>query len=61
MEENGWMAKARALVRPIVTLSGWAVITYLVVEQLPIPDWYQVVVVGFTTWWFATRKNNSST
>jgi len=47
---------ARAIVRPIITLSGWGSLLYGVLQGINIPEWYWTAVVGFTSFWFASRK-----
>ena len=58
--DNGLMALIRAVVRPLVTISGWGAVLGMVLTQTPIPEWFQVSVIGLTTWWFATRKSGDS-
>ena len=45
----------RAVVRPIITLSGWGAVTWLVLDGKIPADGYLAIVSGLTAWWFATR------
>ena len=55
---NGKMEFVRAIVRPIITLSGWAVLLWMVATAKAPPEWFQVLVVGLTTWWYADRSSS---
>lgn len=50
------MEMVRAVVRPVVTLSGWGAIIFMLLDGQDVPEWFQVVVVGLSTWWFASRQ-----
>lgn len=49
------MELVRTAVRPVITLSGWASLVYMVIAEIKIPEWYWTAVVGFTSFWFASR------
>ena len=44
-----------SLVRPLVTLIGWWTVSYMVIEQIDVPQWYIGAVLGMTGWWFYDR------
>ena len=45
----------RTVVRPIITVSGWATYLVLVLDGKPIPEHFDKVIAGFTAWWFLDR------
>ena len=46
---------ARALVRPVVTLSGWAVLLVMYYTGTDVPDKFFNLQSGVTLWYFADR------
>lgn len=57
-EVNGKMMETvRAVVRPIVTISGWGTLIYLIVMGKEINQEFFIAVMGLTAWWFATRQS----
>ena len=57
MTMNGkLMEQVRAVVRPIITLSGWAFLLYAFIVGLAVAEWFWTTVVSLTVWWFADRK-----
>lgn len=47
----------RGLVRPTLTWLGFISLPVFLVLKIPIPDWYQIMVVSMITFWFVDRKN----
>ena len=48
----------RAIVRPIITMIAVASTVLLVLLQIPVPEWYQSLIIMIVSWWFATRTAN---
>ena len=48
----------RAIVRPIITVMAVASTVMLISLQIPVPEWYQGLVLMIVTFWFATRTAN---
>ena len=47
---------ARTIVRPTVTLALVAVASLMVLRALEVAQWYQTLVVGIVSYWFASRQ-----
>lgn len=54
------MELVRAVVRPIITLSGWAFIIYSLIVGATVPEWFWTAAVSLVTWWFADRRQEGS-
>mgnify|MGYP001573202101 CR=1 FL=1 len=54
------MELVRTIVRPAITVLGFGTITYMVIAEAKIPEWYWTSVVGNTAWWFADRNSTTS-
>jgi hypothetical protein len=53
----------RAVARPAITIIFAAVIAQVVIEGIPVPEWFLALAIPCITWWFAERtithiKNN---
>ena len=56
---NGKLTEVvRAIVRPVITLSGWGCIIYLAVRGIITPDVFVPGVMALVAWWFATRPRS---
>jgi hypothetical protein len=45
----------RAVARPAVTVIFAAVIAQVVIEGIPVPEWFLALAIPCITWWFAER------
>ena len=45
----------RAVARPAVTIIFAAVIAQVVIERIPVPEWFLGLAIPCITWWFAER------
>jgi len=45
----------RAVARPAVTIIFAAVIAQVVIERIPVPEWFLALAIPCITWWFAER------
>jgi len=45
----------RAIARPAITIIFAAVIAQVVIERIPVPEWFLALAIPCITWWFAER------
>jgi hypothetical protein len=45
----------RAVARPAITIIFAAVIAQVVIQGIPVPDWFLALAIPCITWWFAER------
>jgi hypothetical protein len=45
----------RAIARPAVTIIFAAVIAQVIIERIPVPEWFLALAIPCITWWFAER------
>jgi hypothetical protein len=45
----------RAVARPTVTIIFATVIAQVVIERIPVPEWFLALAIPCVTWWFAER------
>lgn len=45
----------RAVARPAVTVIFAAVIAQVIIERIPVPEWFLALAIPCITWWFAER------
>jgi hypothetical protein len=45
----------RAVARPAVTIIFAAVIAQVIIERIPVPEWFLALAIPCITWWFAER------
>ena len=45
----------RAVARPAVTIIFAAVIAQVIIERIPVPEWFLALAIPCITWWFAKR------
>ena len=45
----------RAIARPAVTVIFAAVIAQVIIERIPVPEWFLALAIPCITWWFAER------